>query len=77
MKRILFSAVGSTDPIAGQHDGAILHIARHYDIDEIYLYYSKEKCELEEKDNRYLYCLEKLQELKDKSFVIYQLKYPE
>ena len=56
MKKILFSAVGSTDPIAGQHDGAILHIARTYDLDDIYLYYSKEMYELEQKDNRYVYC---------------------
>lgn len=77
MKRILFSAVGSTDPIAGQHDGAILHILRHYDVDEVYLYYSKEMCELEEKDNRYLYCIEKLQELKGVNFTINKLKRPE
>ena len=77
MKKILFSAVGSTDPIAGQHDGAILHIARNYDIDEIYLYYSKEMCEIEEKDNRYLYCLDKLKEKTGKEFVIRKIYRPE
>ena len=77
MKRILFSAVGSTDPIAGQHDGAILHIARNYDLDEIYLYLSKEMCELDEKDDRYCYCLEKLKEDTGKSFHIHKICRPE
>lgn len=77
MKRILFSAVGSTDPIAGQHDGAILHIARVYDIDEIYLYYSKEMYELEQKDDRYCFCLEKLKELTGKTFQIHKIYRPE
>lgn len=73
MKKILFSAVGSTDPIAGQHDGAILHIARNYELDEIYLYFSKEMCELDEKDNRYCYCLEKLKETTGKKFTIHKI----
>lgn len=77
MKRILFSAVGSTDPIAGQHDGAILHIVRNYDIDEIYLYYSKEMYEIEEKDNRYLYCLDKLKEKTGKEFTLRKIYRPE
>ena len=77
MKRILFSAVGSTDPIAGQHDGAILHIARNYDLDEIYLYYSKEMCEIEEKDDRYLYCLDKLKEKRGKEFAVRKIYRPE
>ena len=74
MKKILFTAVGSTDPISGYHDGAILHIARHFDIDCVYLYYSKEMCEIEDKDNRYVYCLEKLKELTGKQFDIIKIK---
>lgn len=62
MKRILFSPVGSTDPIAGQHDGAMLHIIRKYRPEKVYVYMSKEIGELEDKDNRYSYCLEKIQE---------------
>ncbi len=77
MKKILFSAVGSTDPIAGQHDGAILHIARCYEIDEIYLYYSKEMCEIEEKDDRYSYCLDKLKEATGKEFIVHKIFRPE
>lgn len=30
MKRILFSCVGSTDPVRGLRDGSMLHIMRHY-----------------------------------------------
>ena len=32
---ILFSCLGSTDPVRGEHDGAMLHIARHYKPDRI------------------------------------------
>lgn len=60
MKTILFSPIGSTDPISGQHDGALLHIIRKYKPDKVYLYLSKEICELEAMDNRYSYCLEAL-----------------
>lgn len=77
MKRVLFSAVGSTDPIAGQHDGAILHIARNYDLDEIYLYLSKEMYELDQKDDRYGYCLEKLKEYTGKNFTVHKICRPE
>ena len=77
MKRILFSPVGSTDPIAGQHDGAILHIARNYDLDEIYLYLSKEMCELDQKDDRYGYCLERLKESTGKTFIVKKICRPE
>lgn len=70
MKKILFSAVGSTDPIAGQHDGAILHIARNFELDEIWLFLSKEMYELDQKDNRYIYCLERLRESTGKNYEV-------
>lgn len=60
MKKILFSPIGSTDPISGQYDGALLHIIRVYKPDKVYLYLSKEICELEDMDNRYSYCLSQL-----------------
>lgn len=60
MKKILFSPIGSTDPIAGQHDGAMLHIIRKYKPEKVYVYMSKEMGELEDKDMRYSYCLEQL-----------------
>lgn len=76
MKKILFSAVGSTDPISGQHDGALLHIIRFYRPDTVYLYMSKEICQLEDKDRRYTYCLEKLKEFENISFEIKYIKRP-
>lgn len=76
MKRILFSPVGSTDPIAGQRDGALLHIARCFDIDEVYLFLSKEMCELDEKDDRYIYCLDRLKEHTGKSFDVHKILRP-
>lgn len=77
MKRILFSPIGSTDPIAGQHDGALLHIIRVYQPEKVYLYLSKEICELEEKDHRYSYCLEKMQELLGIAFEVEYIRRPE
>ena len=50
---ILFSCLGSTDPVRGEHDGAMLHIARHYRPDKILWYITKEMRRKEEEDNRY------------------------
>ena len=58
MKRILFSPIGSTDPISRQYDGAMLHIIRKYRPEKVYVYMSKEMCELEDKDHRYSWCLD-------------------
>lgn len=77
MKTILFSPVGSTDPISGQHDGALLHITRTYRPDLIYLYMSKEMCELEDRDSRYTYCLDKLKELCGMDFEVQVIRRPE
>ena len=63
MKRILFSPVGSTDPISSQRDGALLHIIREYRPDKVILFLSKEINRYENTDNRYSYCLNKLQEM--------------
>lgn len=63
MKRILFSPVGSTDPISSQRDGALLHIIREYRPDKVILFLSKEINGYENTDKRYSYCLKKLQEL--------------
>lgn len=61
-KKILFSPVGGTDPISStnMHDGSLLHICRHYRPDVIYLYLSGEILENEKKDDRYMYCLHRL-----------------
>lgn len=61
-KKVLFSPVGSTDPISGEYDGALLHIIRKYRPRKVYLYLLKEICEFEDKDSRYSYCLDRLRE---------------
>ena len=40
--RILFTPAGDTDPVRGFHDGAILHILRHYDVDKVILVLTKD-----------------------------------
>ena len=40
--KILYSAIGTTDPIRGCYDGAMLHIIRHYKPDMAVLFISKE-----------------------------------
>ena len=64
---ILFSPIGTTDPISNFRDGAMLHICRHYDIDKVYLYISSEMLIHHSVDNRYCYCLDRLSELKGKT----------
>lgn len=75
--RILFSPIGMTDPIRFFKDGALLNITRHYKPDLIYLYMSKEVCELHQADNRYVYCLERLGDLTGKKFEIKKIERPE
>lgn len=60
MEYILFSPIGTTDPITNWHDGAMLHIVRNYRPVKVYLYFSKEMSDLHTNDNRYLYCLNEL-----------------
>lgn len=72
MKRILFSPIGSTDPISRQYDGAMLHIIRKYRPEKVYVYMSKEMCELEDKDHRYSWCLD---QLRKKLEVDYDVEY--
>lgn len=75
MKKVLFSPVGTTDPITNLRDGALLHICRKYQPDIIYLYLSKEMCEFHDRDNRYEYCLNKLGELLNWKFEVrYKMK---
>jgi len=53
MRRILFSCVGSTDPVRGLRDGSMLHIMRHYRPDKVVLYLSAEIREKDAKDHRF------------------------
>ena len=64
-RKILFSPIGGTDPISNNNafDGAFLHICRVYKPTDVIMYMSAEILENHKKDNRYLYCLDKLCEL--------------
>lgn len=68
MSIILFSPVGGTDPISlnNWYDGALLHICRQYKPDRVILYMSREILENHYKDNRYLYCLDKLAQMQSR-----------
>lgn len=43
----LFTPVGDTDPVRGFHDGAMLHILRHYEIDHVVVFMTKDMEERE------------------------------
>jgi CRISPR type III-A/MTUBE-associated protein Csm6 len=50
-KYVLFSPVGSTDPIRGSYDGAMIHIVRHYTPQKVYLFFTAEMCKIERETN--------------------------
>ena len=76
---ILFSPVGGTDPISWNNgkDGSMLHICRCYKPDRVILYLSKEMLDFQEQDDRYRYCLHRLEELQGHSMQIEECKRPE
>lgn len=63
-RTVLFTPVGGTDPISWNNlrDGAILQICRKYKPNIVYLYMSAEILEKHRRDNRYIYCIEKVAE---------------
>ena len=76
MRRYLFSPIGITDPIRDFHDGALLHIIRNFKPDYVCMYMTKEMIDIEKNDiktkgqSRYLFCLDKIQEVIKKTFEI-------
>lgn len=50
--RILFSPVGTADPLTLLGDGPMLHIVRHYRPDKIVLFLSPKMAEFEQKDSK-------------------------
>ncbi len=78
-KVALFSPVGGTDPMSEKncYDGALLHISRYYQPDKIYMYMSAEIVEKHNRDNRYIYCLEKLYEKLGQDFEYEIIERPE
>ncbi|MGN8705425.1 type III-A CRISPR-associated CARF protein Csm6 [Bacillota bacterium LCP21S3_D9] len=79
MSKVLFSPVGGTDPISENnlHDGSLLHICRCYQPDVVYLYMSKEILNHHKQDDRYLYCLKKLDDLQGRSTEYHVIERPE
>jgi len=77
-KRILFSPIGGTDPISQNnfHDGSMLHIIRCYKPDIVYLYMSKEMLAYQEEDDRYRYCISKLDELQNRKTEVVEIERP-
>ena len=75
-KNILFSPVGGTDPISQDNirDGSLIHIIRNYDIHKVYLYMSKEMLELQDSDDRYRYCINKISKLKGKLIEVCEIE---
>ena len=51
--KVLFSAIGSTDPISNCADGGMLHICRVFHPEKLYLYLSNEMCKYHDMDDRY------------------------
>lgn len=45
---LLFTPVGDTDPVREFHDGAVLHIIRHYDIGGVVIFLTKDMAERKE-----------------------------
>lgn len=76
---ILFSPVGGTDPISTTNfcDGALLHISRIYRPDKIVMYMSKEMLDYQKEDDRYRYCLKKLDEMQHRQTVYEVIERPE
>lgn len=78
-QKILFSPVGGTDPISSTNcrDGSLLHICRVYQPNKVILYMSWEMLENHEKDNRYLYCLDRLAENQSRKMEYEIIRRPE
>lgn len=59
--RILFSCVGTSDPVRGLRDGSMLHIIRFYRPQKVYLYLSDEIAKYDAQDNRFARMVENIQ----------------
>ena len=53
MKQVLFSCLGTTDPVRKEHDGPMLHILRHYRPESVWLFLTPEIKELAKTDGRF------------------------
>lgn len=58
--RILFSPIGTADPLTGLGDGPMLHIVRHYLPEKVELFLSPKMAEYQRRDQRYTRAIDKL-----------------
>lgn len=75
--KVLFTAVGGSDPIKRMLDGPMLHCLRVYEPDVVYMYFTKEMLAYETKDNRYTWAVQKLGEKLGHKFEIKKIERPE
>ena len=52
MASVLFSAIGTTDPVRGMRDGGMIHIMRHYRPEKVYVFLTHEMVEKDRADGR-------------------------
>ncbi len=74
---VLFSPIGDVDPITMYRDGSMLHIARHYRPECVYLYLTKQKVDCDDKDNRYEEALKLLAKELGVEIRVVKLRHPE
>ena len=68
---VLFSNIGTTDPIRNGYDGPFLHIVRKYKPKKAYIFLTKEMCDIDEKYNAYERAAKEI----DKNIEIIKKKY--
>lgn len=52
MNAVLYSCIGTTDPVRGMRDGGLMHILRFYRPEAVYLFLSREMVERDRADDR-------------------------
>lgn len=52
MAAVLYSGIGTTDPIRGMHDGGLMHIMRFFRPEKVYLFLTAEMVRRDRKDHR-------------------------
>ena len=57
---VLFSPIGTADPLTQLGDGPMLHIVRHYRPERVVLFLSPKMAQLQEQDQRYTKAIELL-----------------
>ena len=68
--KVMFTAVGGSDPIKRMLDGPMLHCLRMYKPDVVYMYFTRKMLEYENLDNRYTWAVEMLGKKLDHKFEI-------